>query len=64
MLVQAPEQAPLEHHGSYFFDDGGWIAIALVAMCALFLVLAWAMRRKMRPEGFDPDAAAAAESAT
>lgn len=58
----APTQGSgTEHHGSYFFDDGGWLALALLAACVLFIVLGWAVRRKLRPEGFDPDAAASAE---
>lgn len=61
--VQQPEPGGTEHHGSYFFDDGGWLAIALVVACIVFLVLGWAVRRKLKPKGFDPAAAAAAESA-
>jgi DNA-binding transcriptional ArsR family regulator len=48
--------------GLSFLDDGGWLALALLATCALFLVLGWAVRRKLRPEPFDPDAASAAEA--
>jgi DNA-binding transcriptional ArsR family regulator len=59
--LQQPEPSAGEHHGSYFFDDGGWLALALIVACIVFLVLGWAVRRKLKPKGFDPDAAAAAE---
>jgi len=48
--------------GPTFFDDGGWIAIALLLTCALFLVLSWFLQRKFVPKPLDPDSAASAES--
>lgn len=54
---------PASDGGAGFLDDGGWLALALLATCALFLALAWAMRRKLRPAPLDPDRAAAAEAA-
>jgi DNA-binding transcriptional ArsR family regulator len=47
----------------YFFDDGGWLALALLATCALFLLLAFLLQRKLRPKPVDPASAAAAEAA-
>ena len=49
------------HHHLDFFDDGGWIAIALALACVVFLVLAWLVKRKLRPKPFDPKAADVAE---
>ncbi|HJQ92696.1 MAG TPA: helix-turn-helix domain-containing protein [Candidatus Thermoplasmatota archaeon] len=49
--------------GTPFFDDGGWLALALIASCVLFIVLAYFMQRKLRPKPLDPAAAAAAEAA-
>ena len=49
--------------GTPFFDDGGWLALALLATCVLFVVLAYFMQRKLRPKPLDPAAAAAAEAA-
>jgi DNA-binding transcriptional ArsR family regulator len=46
----------------YFFDDGGWLALALLATCALFLTLAFLLQRKLRPKPVDPASAAAAEA--
>lgn len=48
--------------GSYFFDDGGWLALALLATCALFLALAMVMQRKLRPKPLNVDSAMTAES--
>jgi DNA-binding transcriptional ArsR family regulator len=50
--------------GSSFFDDGGWLALALLATCALFLVLAYVLQRKLRPKPLDAAAASAAEGAS
>jgi DNA-binding transcriptional ArsR family regulator len=49
--------------GTPFFDDGGWLALALIATCLLFVVLAYFLQRKLRPKPLDPAAAAAAEAA-
>ena len=49
--------------GMPFFDDGGWLALALIATCILFVVLAYFMQRKLRPKPLDPAAAEAAEAA-
>lgn len=62
-LQQPAPGQPEADHGSSFFDDGGWLALALLGACVLFIVLGWAVRRKLRPKRFDPDAAAAAEAA-
>jgi DNA-binding transcriptional ArsR family regulator len=48
--------------GPAFFDDGGWLAIALLLTCALFLALAVVMQRKLTPKPLDPRSAAAAEA--
>lgn len=45
-----------------FFDDGGWIAIALVATFLVFCALAWFLHWRMTPKPFDPEAAARAEA--
>jgi hypothetical protein len=52
----APEETGSDG-GPTFFDDGGWIAIALMLTCALFLVLAWFLQRKLVPKPLDPDSA-------
>jgi DNA-binding transcriptional ArsR family regulator len=64
MALRAGEDAPDAggDGGPTFFDDGGWIAIALLLTCALFLVLAWFLQRKLVPKPLDPDAAAQAET--
>jgi DNA-binding transcriptional ArsR family regulator len=49
--------------GVSFFDDGGWLALALLATCILFIVLAYFLLRKLKPKPLDPAAAAAAEAA-
>jgi DNA-binding transcriptional ArsR family regulator len=49
---------------SYFFDDGGWLALALLATCALFLTLAFLLQRKLRPKPVDTASAEAAESSS
>jgi DNA-binding transcriptional ArsR family regulator len=46
-----------------FFDDGGWVALALVAVFVLFSVLAFFLHRKLAPKPLDEAHAAAAESA-
>ena len=46
-----------------FFDDGGWLALALVATFLLFCALAFALRWKLTPKPFDPASAAQAEGA-
>jgi DNA-binding transcriptional ArsR family regulator len=48
--------------GPSFFDDGGWLALALLVTCALFLVLAYVMQRKLRPKPLDVESAMTAES--
>ncbi|MEA3137181.1 MAG: hypothetical protein QOC71_1462 [Thermoplasmata archaeon] len=48
------------HHT--FFDDGGWLSIALLVTCALFLTLAYFMQRKLAPKPLDPSSAEAAQS--
>lgn len=47
--------------GPLFFDDGGWIAIALLVTCALFLGLAFVLQRKFVSRPLDETSAAAAE---
>lgn len=49
--------------GLPFFDDGGWLALALLATFALFAVLAYFLRRNLRPEPLDEGRAAEAEGA-
>ena len=44
-----------------FFDDGGWIALALAATFLVFCALAWFLFRSLTPKPFDPEAAARAE---
>ena len=48
---------------SGFFDDGGWVALALVSVFVLFSALAFFLYRKMTPKPLDEASAAAAESA-
>jgi DNA-binding transcriptional ArsR family regulator len=45
-----------------FFDDGGWIALALVGAFLAFCALAWYLHWKLTPKPFDPEAAARAEA--
>lgn len=45
-----------------FFDDGGWIALALVGAFLAFCALAWFLHWSLTPKPFDPEAAARAES--
>lgn len=47
--------------GSTFFDDGGWIGLALLLTCALFLGLALILQRKFVSRPLDPTSAEAAE---
>jgi DNA-binding transcriptional ArsR family regulator len=54
------DSAPGADGGLDFFGDGGWLAIALLVTMALFVTLAFFLRRKFGPKSFDPDAAAAA----
>jgi DNA-binding transcriptional ArsR family regulator len=49
--------------GPAFFDDGGWLSIALLLVCALFLGLAFILQRKLVPKPLDPASAAAAQAA-
>jgi hypothetical protein len=64
LAVEAPQDDAASGHddGNLFFDDGGWIAIALLLTCTLFLVLAWFMQRKLVPKPLDETSAASAES--
>ena len=48
--------------GPSFFDEGGWIGLALLLTCALFLGLALVLQRKFVPKPLDESAARAAES--
>lgn len=48
--------------GPTFFDDGGWLSIALLLTCALFLGLAFILQRKLVPKPLDPASAAAAQA--
>lgn len=50
------------HHGLSFFDDGGWIALALLAAFVAFCALAWFLHHRVAPKPFDPEAAAQAEA--
>lgn len=61
LAMDAPDDAA-DSGGSYFFDDGGWLALALLATCALFLALAWMMRRKLQPKPLDEASAEIAET--
>lgn len=45
-----------------FFDDGGWIALALVGAFLVFCALAWFLHWSLTPKPFDPEAAAKAEA--
>lgn len=47
-----------------FFDDGGWIALALFAAFSIFCALAWFLQRRLRPGPFDAESAADAEGET
>lgn len=58
--IQAPDNG-MSDGGSSFFDDGGWLSLALVATCILFMALALMMGRKLRPKPLDPESAQAAE---
>ena len=48
--------------GDGFFDDGGWIALALVGAFLAFCALAWFLHWSLTPKPFDPEAAARAEA--
>lgn len=47
-----------------FFDDGGWLALALLGCMILFAVLAGFLHKKLRPKPLDAASAAAAEGKT
>lgn len=49
--------------GHHFLDDGGWIALALIAAFVIFVALAWFLHSRSRAKPFDPQAAARAEAA-
>ncbi|MEA3189472.1 MAG: hypothetical protein QOD77_54 [Thermoplasmata archaeon] len=49
-----PESPPDTDAG--FFDEGGWLAIALLAFSALAVTLAALLRRRLRPAPFVPPA--------
>ncbi len=53
---------PAQDDGVDFFDDGGWLALALILSAILFVILGGLIRRKLAPEPFDAAAAARAES--
>lgn len=59
----APAPAPDADTGPTFFDDGGWLSIALLLTCALFLGLAFILQRKLVPKPLDPASAAEAGAA-
>jgi len=44
--LRARDEAPAADDGNTFFDEDGWIALALVASAILFAVLAAIMRRR------------------
>ncbi|HUR62312.1 MAG TPA: winged helix-turn-helix domain-containing protein [Candidatus Thermoplasmatota archaeon] len=46
--------APSDPPGMDFFDEGGAIAIALLAAGLLFGLLSWLLRRRIRPGPFQP----------
>ncbi|MHB1260393.1 MAG: ArsR/SmtB family transcription factor [Thermoplasmatota archaeon] len=61
--MQAPAEGVADDSsGPAFFDDGGWLSIALLVTCALFLTLAYFMQRKLSPKPLDPGSAEAAEA--
>lgn len=62
LALQAPADGMADDSGPSFFDDGGWLSIALLATCALFLVLAFFMQRKLSPKPLDASSAEAAEA--
>ncbi len=60
LQLAAPDDSG--RHGLSFFDDGGWIALALIAAFLVFVGLAWFLHGRVRSKPFDPDAAARAEA--
>ena len=60
--LEAPPE-PDGGGGQPFLDDGGWIALALLAAFAVICVLAWFLRSRSPAKPFDPEAAARAEAA-
>lgn len=48
--------------GLPFFDDGGWLALALIVAFAIFVGLAWFLHARVRGKPFDPESAARAEA--
>jgi DNA-binding transcriptional ArsR family regulator len=47
------QAAPGHAHGG-FFDEGGAIAVALLAAGLLFALLSWLLRRRIQPDRFRP----------
>ena len=62
LYMTAPEGGA-DDGGLPFFDDGGWLAIALIAAFAIFVGLAWFLHGRLSSKPFDPEAAARAEAA-
>ena len=62
-MVQDPAPTEPADTGPTFFDDGGWLSIALLLTCALFLGLAFILQRKLVPRPLDPTSAASAQAA-
>lgn len=48
--------------GLPFFDDGGWLALALLAAFVAFCALAWFLHHRLRPRPLDVQAAERAEA--
>ncbi|MEK6976292.1 MAG: winged helix-turn-helix domain-containing protein [Candidatus Thermoplasmatota archaeon] len=62
MFDQGAPDAAKDGGDPGFFDDGGWIALALVGAFLAFCALAWFLHWRLTPKPFDPDSAARAES--
>ncbi len=54
LALRAPAEDDAGAGKETFFDDDGWIALALLAVAVLFTVLAAVVRRKLRPAASGP----------